>query len=298
MSRDAMEKTTKASAPAVTQSSGEVAEEKTGTAKVRAHKPTSSSGTPSAPGPTPSAGSQPKSAGRKPRGPKSTDVLPPSVPPAASVAGSVPQVPSSATPKVVTGSSESTLEGFAASAPAPAIPPPTSKAAVAAVPAVAEETPVVGGATGATPTTPPRVTSGRASASAAQPAASKAKAATGPRRVRLAVSRIDPWSAMKLSFLLSIAVGIMIVVAAVVFWMVLDGMHVFTEINDIVMDILGENTNADFLQFVEFKRVVSLATIIAVVDVVLLTALSTIGAFLYNVVAALVGGVHLTLIDE
>ena len=52
------------------------------------------------------------------------------------------------------------------------------------------------------------------------------------------------------------------------------------------------------LQFVELKRVVSLSTMIAIVDVVLLTALSTIAAFLYNVVAALVGGVHLTLTDE
>ena len=124
------------------------------------------------------------------------------------------------------------------------------------------------------------------------------KTTTGPRRVRLAVSRLDPWSVMKLSFLLSIAIGIMIVVASVVFWMVLDGLHVFTEVNDMIVAILGEETEVSILQFVELKRVVSLSTMIAIVDVVLLTALSTIAAFLYNVVAALVGGVHLTLTDE
>lgn len=124
------------------------------------------------------------------------------------------------------------------------------------------------------------------------------KSTTGPRRVRLAVSRLDPWSVMKLSFLLSIAVGIMIVVASVVFWMVLDGLHVFTEVNDMIVAILGEETKVNILQFVELKRVLSLSTMIAIVDVVLLTALSTIAAFLYNVVAALVGGVHLTLTDE
>lgn len=124
------------------------------------------------------------------------------------------------------------------------------------------------------------------------------KTTTGPRRVRLAVSRLDPWSVMKLSFLLSIAIGIMIVVASVVFWMVLDGLHVFTEVNDMIVAILGEETKVSILQFVELKRVVSLSTMIAIVDVVLLTALSTIAAFLYNVVAALVGGVHLTLTDE
>ncbi|MGO1318432.1 MAG: DUF3566 domain-containing protein [Cellulomonadaceae bacterium] len=52
------------------------------------------------------------------------------------------------------------------------------------------------------------------------------------------------------------------------------------------------------MQYVERDRVVSLAMIVAVVDVVLLTALSTVGAFLYNVVASLVGGVHVTLTDD
>ena len=124
------------------------------------------------------------------------------------------------------------------------------------------------------------------------------KAPVGPRRVRLAVSRLDPWSVMKLSFLLSVAIGIMIVVASVVFWLVLDGLHVFTQVNDMIVAILGEETKVNILQYVELKRVVSLSTMIAIVDVVLLTALSTIAAFLYNVVAALVGGVHLTLTDE
>lgn len=120
----------------------------------------------------------------------------------------------------------------------------------------------------------------------------------GPRRVRLAVSRVDPWSVMKLSFLLSIAIGIMIVVASVVFWLVLDKLHVFTDIDAVIKDVLGTDTKVNVLQFVELDRVVSLSTIIAVIDVVLLTALGTIGAFLYNVVAALVGGIHLTMTDD
>ncbi|HYD09720.1 MAG TPA: DUF3566 domain-containing protein, partial [Acidimicrobiales bacterium] len=46
----------------------------------------------------------------------------------------------------------------------------------------------------------------------------------GARKVRLAVARIDPWSVMKLSFLLSVAIGIMIVVSAAVVWQTLDSM--------------------------------------------------------------------------
>ena len=130
------------------------------------------------------------------------------------------------------------------------------------------------------------------------PAASAPPRDAGPRRVRLALSRIDPWSVMKLSFLLSFAVGVMIVVAAAVVWLVLDNMAVFTTVNDMIREIVGEESPIDLLQFLDFSRVISGAAVIAIVDVVLLTALSTLGAFLYNITAALVGGVNVTLTDE
>ena len=119
-----------------------------------------------------------------------------------------------------------------------------------------------------------------------------------PRRVRLAISRVDPWSVMKLSFLLSVAIGVMIVVAAAVVWFTLNGLQVFTKADDLVTQITGTESGIDILQYVEFQRIISGATLIAVIDVFLLTALSTIGAFLYNIVAALVGGVHVTMTDE
>lgn len=119
-----------------------------------------------------------------------------------------------------------------------------------------------------------------------------------PRRVRLAISRVDPWSVMKLSFLLSVAIGVMIVVAAAVIWFTLNGLQVFTKADDLVTQITGSESGIDILQYVEFQRIISGATLIAVIDVFLLTALATIGAFLYNIVAALVGGVHVTMTDE
>ncbi len=120
----------------------------------------------------------------------------------------------------------------------------------------------------------------------------------GPRRVRLAVSRIDPWSAMKLGFLLAVAIGIMTVVATAVVWYVLDSMQVFYKIEELVTQIVGTETDVDIRQYVEFGRVISISTLLGVVNVVIITALSTIMAFLYNIVAALVGGVHLTLTDD
>ncbi|MBO0608232.1 DUF3566 domain-containing protein [Myceligenerans salitolerans] len=120
----------------------------------------------------------------------------------------------------------------------------------------------------------------------------------GPRRVRLAISRIDPWSVMKLAFLLSVAIAIMTVVATVVFWSVIDSLGVFDNVQTFVTDAIGEETNFNVMQYVEFERVVSLATLVAICNVVLLTALATIMTFLYNITAALVGGVHMTLTDD
>jgi hypothetical protein len=103
---------------------------------------------------------------------------------------------------------------------------------------------------------------------------------------------------MKLSFLLSVAIGIMIVVASAVVWYTLDNMAVFTSLNDTIAEVTGKDDFFNVLEYAAFDRVISLATMIAVVDVVILTALSTIGAFLYNIVAALVGGVTVTLTDD
>ncbi|WP_432545599.1 DUF3566 domain-containing protein [Kineococcus sp. SYSU DK004] len=119
-----------------------------------------------------------------------------------------------------------------------------------------------------------------------------------PRRVRLTLARVDPWSVTKLSFLLSVAVGIALVVATGVVWAVLDGMGVFSDLDGLLRDVVGDEVDLNLLDYVGFGRVISLATVIAVVDVVLLTALSTLAAFLYNVCAALVGGLHVTLSDD
>lgn len=121
----------------------------------------------------------------------------------------------------------------------------------------------------------------------------------GPRKVRLAIARLDPWSVMKLSFLMSVAIGIMLVVATWVFWYALNDLGVFTSIDELIGGIVGqESADFDFLQYLARDKVMSVATLIAVVDVVLLTALATIGAFLYNIVAALVGGIHMTMTDD
>jgi hypothetical protein len=121
-----------------------------------------------------------------------------------------------------------------------------------------------------------------------------------PRRARLTASRVDPWSVMKMAFMLSIAWGIMTLVAVLVVWNVLDASGVFDSINSTVSDVLGANstTKFDINDYVGFNKVAGFTTLICVVDVVLMTALATLGAFLYNLSAALLGGIEVTLAEE
>lgn len=128
------------------------------------------------------------------------------------------------------------------------------------------------------------------------PARTKPK---GPRRVRLAVARVDPWSIMKLSFLLSVAVGIAGVVLTAVLWMILSTMNVFTDVEGVLQGLQSTTDNPFSIKdYVGFGRVVSLSIVIGVIDVILMTAIATVMAFLYNIASALVGGVQLTLTDD
>jgi hypothetical protein len=116
--------------------------------------------------------------------------------------------------------------------------------------------------------------------------------------VRLTVARVDPWSVMKISFLVSVAIGIAFVVMVAVLWLILDGMGVFTSVNRTISDVAGANSTFNLMDYIALPRVMSLAVVVGVIDVILLTALSTLGAFLYNVCSSRVGGLQLTLSDD
>ncbi len=138
-----------------------------------------------------------------------------------------------------------------------------------------------------------------ASAPAGARTATAARKHKGPRRVRLAVARVDPWSVMKMSFLLSVALGIAGVILTAVLWMILSTMNVFSDIEGVLQSL--QTTTSDpfsIKDYVGFGRVVSLSIVIGVIDVILMTAIATVMAFLYNICSALVGGVQLTLTDD
>lgn len=120
------------------------------------------------------------------------------------------------------------------------------------------------------------------------------------RKARLRLTHLDPWSVMKTAFLLSVAFGIVTVIAVSVVWSVLGAAGVWSSINQTVAEVIGGDTGAafDVENYVGTSRVMGFTMIVAVVDVVLITAIATLGAFLYNLAATLLGGIEVTLAED
>ncbi|WP_232549223.1 DUF3566 domain-containing protein [Propioniciclava soli] len=128
-----------------------------------------------------------------------------------------------------------------------------------------------------------------------------AASAVRTRRARLRISRVDPWSVMKTSFLFSIAGGIMTWVAVYVIWTLLGASGMFEAIDAGLTMLLSnpqDQTPVRMEDFVNTNRVMGITALFAVVNVILLTALGTIFAFLYNLSANILGGLELTLAED
>ncbi len=160
------------------------------------------------------------------------------------------------------------------------------------------------------PSTGPKSATGRTPATRAgreeRPASGKPAASTAPvakkgsgrkpRRAQLRLSQVDAWSVMKTAFLLSIALGIVTVVAVGIVWSVLGAAGVFDSLNSTVQTVMGNSFQVQ--DYIGTGRVLGFTMLVAVVDVVLLTAIATLTAFLYNLAATLLGGVELTLTED
>jgi hypothetical protein len=141
-------------------------------------------------------------------------------------------------------------------------------------------------------------------ASANRPSAVKSNTRANSRRTRkarLRLSRIDAWSVMKTSFLFSIAFGIMGWVATYAVWSVIGASGLFDAMNEILGTMLSNPNDLAPVRiedFVNTNKVLGIAALIAVINVVLLTAIGTLTAFLYNLSANVLGGLELTLAED
>jgi Transmembrane domain of unknown function (DUF3566) len=120
----------------------------------------------------------------------------------------------------------------------------------------------------------------------------------GPVRATMQIRRVDPWSALKVSLVLSAALFFVWMIAVAFLYLVLGGMGVWSKLNSNVGDLLTSASGQTGGELVSSGTIFGGAALIGLVNIVLLTAMATAGAFIYNLTTDLVGGVEVTLADR
>ncbi len=122
---------------------------------------------------------------------------------------------------------------------------------------------------------------------------------TGPqtRRAQLKLDRIEPWSVMKFSFLISLVGWVVLLIAVSLLYFTLSKLGVFTSIEHTVGLVTTSKSKpgSNAASWFKASRVLGYTMLVGAVNVILLTALATIGAVLYNLVTMLAGGIEVTL---
>ena len=120
-----------------------------------------------------------------------------------------------------------------------------------------------------------------------------------PRRAHLQVSRFEPWSVMKFSFVMSLVCFVVLLVAVTVLYMIMSGLGVFEAISGTINELTREqgarSGGLDAANWFSFAKVFGYTALIGSLNVMLITALATVWAVIYNLAADFVGGVEVTL---
>jgi len=111
------------------------------------------------------------------------------------------------------------------------------------------------------------------------------------------LTHVDPWSVMKQAFLLSLALAVVILVASAALWFALDSAGVLDAITRTATDVGGES-GASVSNLLDFSRVMGFGLLLAGIETVLITALATLFAFLYNLSVGIGGGLEITLSED
>ncbi|MEU1206594.1 DUF3566 domain-containing protein [Nocardia sp. NPDC005825] len=145
------------------------------------------------------------------------------------------------------------------------------------------------------PLPPPEPIAPAGPVSPSAPAAVAQAAATGePLRATVQLRHIDPWSTLKVSLVISVAMFFVWMLAVGLLYLVLEGMGVWERLNSTFTDMVSDNSSS---ALIDAGTVFGYAGVIGLINVVLLTALSTVGVFVYNQCTDLVGGIQVTLSD-
>jgi hypothetical protein len=112
------------------------------------------------------------------------------------------------------------------------------------------------------------------------------------------VNYIEPKSALRVGFMLSIAAGVILIIMTAVLWLVLNSMQLFSHVLSFISSSGISDSSFDLGSFLSFPKLVALSAIVAVINVAVLTVLSFLFAHIYNITTKLVGGLKVSLSDE
>jgi hypothetical protein len=117
------------------------------------------------------------------------------------------------------------------------------------------------------------------------------------RKAQLAIARIEPWSVMKFSFMISLVGWVILFVAVAIMYFVMQKIGVFTSIEKTVglVTATKQSPGANAASWFSASRVLGYTMLVGAVNVILITALATVGSVLYNLVTVLAGGIEVTL---
>lgn len=109
------------------------------------------------------------------------------------------------------------------------------------------------------------------------------------KQVRLKLVYIDFWSVVKFSFLIWLCLGIVLIVATALVWIVLNSTDVFSQLDALLRDILG-NDEFSITDSFGLGQVLLFSFVVAVLNTVTGTILGALGALLYNLSVRFTGG--------
>ncbi len=109
--------------------------------------------------------------------------------------------------------------------------------------------------------------------------------------------RVDPWSIFKVTGVLAVAGFLIWMIAIAVLYGVLAGMGVWDQINSSFATIVSADGTSEGGDLLTAGQVFGFSALFGIFAAVILTALATIMAYIYNVCADVVGGFEVTLAD-
>jgi transmembrane protein DUF3566 len=125
----------------------------------------------------------------------------------------------------------------------------------------------------------------------------KGSAKRQARQAHLTIARVEPWSVMKFSFVVSLVAFVILFVAVSVIYGTLSALGVFTSLQHVVQSVTSsqDSNGVNASKWFTASRVLSYTALLGALNIVLITAMSTIGAVVYNLTSRLIGGVEVTL---